>query len=178
MWGKEYKLCYWILNCVKVKTRKSKTYESFTFIVPCDRLLPIYTMERTWTSYTHSTNAVTPRFLVLETKGSVYNIVRDNIRPFPCELQFAYWVGVLFSFEDNVSDLNVLQRNLLVSPFWCPLDTSADLQLRQACQSLPGLCPLLRSHESSPSKLWHSHWLVLLDTWLRLHTTAWMGWIW
>jgi hypothetical protein len=49
------------LNCTKVKTRKSKTYESFAFIVPCDRLLPIYIMERICTSYPHSMNAVTPR---------------------------------------------------------------------------------------------------------------------
>jgi hypothetical protein len=48
------------LNYVKVETRKSKTYESLTFIDPCDRHLPIDTVERICTSYPHSTNVVTP----------------------------------------------------------------------------------------------------------------------
>jgi hypothetical protein len=48
------------LNYAKVKTGKIN-YESAAFIVPCDGLLPIYTMERICTSYPHSMNMVTPR---------------------------------------------------------------------------------------------------------------------
>jgi hypothetical protein len=44
----------------KSKDWKGKSNESSTFIVSCDGLLPIYTMERIFTSYPHSMNVVTP----------------------------------------------------------------------------------------------------------------------
>jgi hypothetical protein len=40
---------------------KDKSNESSAFIVPCDGLLPIYTMERICTSYPHFMNVTTPR---------------------------------------------------------------------------------------------------------------------
>jgi hypothetical protein len=57
-------------------------------------------------------------YLVLQTKGPISNTAGDNIGSFPSKLKLAYSVGILHSLQDEISHLNVLERYLLVSPFF------------------------------------------------------------